>query len=192
MARQERPVDDSYYEQERIPLLSQGDIFRDVPLAYPSPAEQLLLDESEEVGVRAFLSGPLDFGPAMLITPTCSMRAQQAEGYSHPVRTLVPLLPLETFLEARVVKPDSIGLARKYDALINYMYLPPCEIEELDFSLPESFALLYMPVTLHHDFIDGNRMTQLAVDGARQLQRKLVWFDSGWLESRELFDPPMD
>jgi len=34
--------------------------------------------------------------------------------------------------------------------LINYVYLPPLEVEDLEFSMPESVALLYMPVTLHH------------------------------------------
>lgn len=95
-------------------------------------------------------------------------------------------------METGVVRADSVGLVRKYDALINYMYLPALEIEEEDFVFPESLALLYMPITLHHALIDGNRMMQLAVEGARQLHRKLVWFSSGWLESRELFDPPMD
>jgi len=73
------------------------------------------------------------------------------------------------------------------------MYLPPLEVEDLDFALPESVALLYMPVTLHHDLIDGNRVAQLAYRGAQQLHRKLVWFYSGWLEDDlDLFDPPMD
>lgn len=62
------------------------------------------------------------------------------------------------------------------------MYLPRLEIESLEFSMPESVALLYMPVTLHHAIIDGNRVSQLAYRGAQQLQRKLVWFVSGWLE----------
>lgn len=73
------------------------------------------------------------------------------------------------------------------------MYLPALEIGELEFSIPESVAFLYMPVTLHHAFLEGNRVTQLAYRGAQQLQRKLVWFYSGWLEDDlDAFDPPMD
>ena len=34
-------------------------------------------------------------------------------------------------------------------------------------------AFLYMPVTLHHAFLEGNRVSQLAYRGAQQLQRKL-------------------
>ena len=38
--------------------------------------------------------------------------------------------------------------------------------------MPESAALLYMPVTLHHVFLEGQRVSQLAYRGAQQLQRK--------------------
>ena len=81
-----RPADDEYYEHDQTELFSQGDLFRDVPLAYPTVLHEI--DEEEEhadprepedwlaVGKRRFLSGPLDFGPAMLITPTCAMSAQ--------------------------------------------------------------------------------------------------------------------
>lgn len=34
MPRPERPGDADYYERERVELFSQGDLFRDVPLAY--------------------------------------------------------------------------------------------------------------------------------------------------------------
>jgi hypothetical protein len=56
-------------------LFSQGDLFRDMPLAYPLPADELVVEE-ESGGSRRFLSGPLEFGPAMLITPSCSLGAQ--------------------------------------------------------------------------------------------------------------------
>jgi hypothetical protein len=37
------------------------------------------------------------------------------------------------------------------------------------------------------------RRSTLAYGGAQQLQRKLVWFYSGWLEEDlDVFDPPMD
>ncbi len=125
--RPERPSDADYYERERVELFSQGDLFRDVPLAYPLPADVLVVDETEGGGSRRFLSGPLEFGPAMLITP-----------------------------------------------------------------MPESAALLYMPVTLHHAFLETSRVSQLAYCGVQQLQRKLVWFYSGWLEEDlDTFDPPM-
>ena len=190
--RPDRPPDADYYERDRVELFSQGDLFRDVPLAYPLPATELVVDE-EDARSRRFLSGPLEFGPAMLITPSCSMGAQGTAGYGHPVRTLVPVLPLAELVERGVVKETALDDLRRFDHLINYMYLPPLEVDELEFSMPESVALLYMPVTLHHVFLEGQRVSQLAYRGAQQLQRKLVWFYSGWLEDDlGVFDPPMD
>jgi len=188
----ERPPDAEYYERDRVELISQGDLFRDVPLAYPLPAGELVVDEASS-GSRRFLSGPLEFGPAMLITPSCSLGAQGAEGYGHPVRTLVPVIPLAELVERGVVKETALPVVRRSDHLINYMYLPPLELDELEFAMPESVALLYMPVTLHHAFLEGQRVSQLAYRGAQQLQRKLVWFYSGWLEDDlDVFEPPMD
>jgi hypothetical protein len=157
------------------------------------PAVELLVDEEEGRGSRRFLSGPLEFGPAILITPSCSLTAQRDAGYSHPVRTLVPIVPLQPLVKQGVVKETAASDLRRFDHLINYMYLPPLEIDELEFSMPESLALLYMPVTLHHAFLEGQRVSQLAYRGAQQLRRKLVWFYSGWLEDDlDVFAPPMD
>lgn len=190
--RPERPQDAEYYERDRVELVSQGDLFRDVPLAYPLPADELVVDE-ESTGSRRFLSGPLEFGPGLLITPSCSLGAQGTPGYGHPVRTLVPVLSLAEIVGRGVVKEAALDDLRRFDHLINYMYLPPLEVDELGFSMPESVALLYMPVTLHHAFLEGQRISQLAYRGAQQLQRKLVWFYSGWLEDDlDVFDPPMD
>jgi hypothetical protein len=157
------------------------------------PASELVINDEEGRGSRRFLSGPLEFGPAMLITPSCSLAAQREAGYSHPVRTLVPVLPLKDLVGQGVIKETALNDLRRLDHLINYMYLPPLEVEELEFSIPESLAFLYMPVTVHHVFLEGQRVSQLAYRGAQQLQRKLVWFYSGWLEDDlDLFDQPMD
>ncbi|MBS1842862.1 MAG: hypothetical protein JST53_00455 [Actinobacteria bacterium] len=162
-----------------------------MPLAYPLPAEEILVDEdeSEGEGDRRFVSGPLSVGLAMLITPTCSMRAQgDAEGYAHPVRTLVPLRPVQELTELGVLDPARLRLAEKRDALINYMFVPGSS----DLGIEDSFALLYMPVTLHHKMIDEQRVTQLTYDAASQLQKKLTWHASSVLLQRDDFDPPMD
>ena len=189
--RPERPADADYYERERVELFSQGDMFRDVPLAYAMPADELV--DEERGGGRRFLSGPLEFGSAMLVTPSCSLAAQGATGYAHPVRTLLPVIPLARLLEDAIVKEAALADLRRFDHLINYMYLPPLDVDELEFSMPESVALLYMPVTLHHEFLEGQRVSQLAYRGAQQLQRKLVWFYTGWLEEvLDTFDPPMN
>ena len=191
--RPERPADADYYERDRVEIFSQGDLFRDVPLAYPLPANELVVAEAEAGGARRFLSGPLAFGPAMLTTPSCSLGAQGTAGYGHPVRTLVPVIPLAELTDRGLIKETALSDLRRFDHLINYMYLPPLDIDELEFSMPESVALLYMPVTLHHAFLEGQRVSQLAYRGAQQLHRKLVWFYSGWLEDDlDLFEPPMD
>lgn len=105
----------------------------------------------------------------------------------------MPVLPLAALVERGVVKETALDDLRRFDHLINYMYLPPLDVDELEFSMPESVAPLYMPVTLHHAFLEGQRVSQLAYRGAQQLQRKLVWFYSGWLEDDlDVFDPPMD
>jgi hypothetical protein len=58
--RPERPSDADDYEGDRVELFSQGDLFRDMPRAYPLPADELVVDE-ESGGSRRFLSGPLEF-----------------------------------------------------------------------------------------------------------------------------------
>lgn len=186
MAHERRPQG-PYFEQ-RTSLLSQGDIFRDVPLAFPSPADAIVLEDAVDTG-RSFLSGPLDYGPAMLITPTCSMRSQAlGRDYAHPVRTLVPLRPVTELIELGILDASKRGLADARDSLINYMYVP----SDSKLRLIESLALLYMPVTLHHDMVADARITQLTYDASSQLQKKLTWFASSLLADRADFDPPMD
>ena len=146
----------------------------------------MLQDETGESGIRRFLSGPFECGHAMLLSPTCSMRAQGAAGYAHPVRVLAVVRDLQELIERNVFTMEKVGLLRKYDALINYMYIPAVQ------ELAESVALLYMTVTLHHEMIADNRVTQLSYAGSQQLQRKLVWFNSGLVWPRDEFEPAMD
>jgi hypothetical protein len=184
----ERRPQGNYFE-ERRPLLSQGDIFSDIPLAYPTPADELVVSDDESHGERRFLSGPLSVGPAMLITPTCSMRAQgEGAGYAHPVRTLVPLRSVEELMSIGVLDNAKRRLAEKRDSLINYMFIPG----STELGIEESLALLYMPVTLHHEMVEDRRITQLTYDAAAQLQKKLVWHASSVLLQRQDFEPPMD
>ncbi|MGO9957029.1 MAG: hypothetical protein ACLP50_13815 [Solirubrobacteraceae bacterium] len=168
MSHEPRPPG-RYYE-ERTTLLSQGDIFDDVPLAYPTPADRVVLDEEDDSQqARRFLSGPFDTGYGILITPTCSMRAQSpGRDHAHPVRSLAPLRPIEELLKSGILDEAKLRLAASRDSLINYMYLPA----DRDRGLVESLALLYMPVTLHHDMIVDQRIAQLTLDASRQLQKK--------------------
>jgi hypothetical protein len=183
----ERRPQGPYFEQ-RGTLLSQGDLFIDVPLAYPMPADEMVVDAEEE-GARRFLSGPLSIGAALLITPTCSMRAQGGgRDYAHPVRTLVPLRPAEELSDLGILDVAKLRVAERRDSLINYLYLPASG----EFGIPESLALLYMPVTLHHDMIAETRLAQMTYEASAQLQKKLAWHSTSILLERNDFDPPMD
>jgi hypothetical protein len=69
------------------------------------------------------------------------------------------------------------------------MYLPPLPAKRF----PESLALLFEPVTLVHDLLKDNRVSQLTYDASQQLQRKLFWFMTGGAQRpRASFSPPMD
>lgn len=186
MSHERRPQGD-YYET-RTGLLSQGDVFRDVPLAYPSPAREIAVEPVDETA-RVFLSGPLDFGPAILVTPTCSMRSQTlGRDYAHPVRTLVPLRSVTELEESGVLDAAKRGLAEGRDSLISYMWIPG----DPSVGINDSLALLYMPVTVHHEMIVDNRVTQLTYDATSQLQKKLAWYATSVVLDRADFDPPMD
>jgi hypothetical protein len=159
-----RPQDEEYYAQ-RTDYVRQGDIFRDIPLGYPMPPEAV--DHSE--GKRKFISGPFEPGFGMLLSPTCVMRAQGASGYAHPVRMLAPVLSLEHLLEKKVIKQAGLENLRAYDHLISYFYLPPLPEQEF----PESLALLYAAITIHHDYLEERRVAQLSETGSIHLKYKL-------------------
>lgn len=189
MSREKRPEDSSYYRAPGGGLL-QGDIFRDIPLAYPLPADELILEGEpfEASGTRRFLSGPLEFGFAMLLTPACSMTAQGVgddELYAHPVRTIAPIQPLEDLVNTEAIKSTTVDDIRKLDHAANYMYLPANN----KLGIPESMALLYMPATMHHDIIIDQRIAQLQHEGAQQLHRKLVMYYTSWVAPRSQFEP---
>src|SRR5204863_3233210 len=101
--RPERPSDSDYYERDRVELFSQGELFRDAPLAYPLPADELVIDEDERGGSRRFLKQAprvraCDIHHAALLAGRAG-----GGGYAHPVRTLVPVLPLTELAERGVV-----------------------------------------------------------------------------------------
>jgi hypothetical protein len=165
-----RPKDEAYYEA-RTDYVRQGDLFRDVPLGYAWPPDALRHQE----GDRRFLAGPFEPGFAMLLSPTCSFTAQgEATGYSHPVRMLAPVLPLARLVGAGAIKPGSVDDLRTYDHLINYFYVPAI----LTAGMPESMALLYGSITVHHDYM-GDRIAQLSEPAAVHLKYKLTAFFAG-------------
>jgi hypothetical protein len=178
-----RPTDDAYYVEPWSENFLQGDVFKDVPLGFPMPPDALLMED----GVRRFLSGPFDAGLAMLLSPSCAIAAQgtdtAAAAYAHPARIMVPLRPVEELLAAEVVSDNNVGMLRA-DRLRNYLYLPENE------HWPESAGLLYMPITLHHDVIALQRVTQLTGSAFWHLRAKLMAFFGGFLIDPTEFGPP--
>ena len=152
--RLQRPADDDYFVEPWSDTFLQGDLFDEVPFAIPAPPDAVVIDEGE----RRFVSGPFDATPAMLISPSCLIAAQgsniPAGTFAHPARTLIPIRPIESLIEAGVVTEANLGNLRA-DRLRNYLYLPPGS------AWPESAGLLYMPITMHHDVIADSRVAQL-------------------------------
>ncbi len=173
-----RPPDEGYYA-ERSAYVRQGDLFRDIPRGYPWPADAI----THSAGARKFLSGPFDSGFGMLLTPTCSMLAQGSSGYAHPVRTLAPVVGLEQLVADGAVKPGALADLRSHDHLVNYFYLPPLDEVEM----PESLALMYAAMTIHHDFLEERRVAQLSEEAAVHLKYKLCAMYSGSLFSHADF-----
>lgn len=179
-----RPNDHEYYVDPWSETFLQGDLFKDVPLAIPAPPDAVFMAEGE----RRFLSGPFDAGLAMLISPSCAMAAQgttaTAGAYAHEARTLVPVRPVDELRAGGAVEKHNLGHLRS-DRLRNYFYLPESN------HWPESAALLYMPITVHHDVIAGDRVAQLTGLAFWHLRTKLMAFIGGYLlDPNELGDAP--
>jgi len=172
--RLQRPADDDYFVEPWSPIFLQGDLFRDVPFALPAPPDAVVIGEGE----RRFVSGPFDATLAMLISPSCVMAAQgrdvQPGMYAHPARTLVPIQPIENLVAAGAMTEANIGNLRS-DRLRSYFYVPAGP------EWPESAALLYMPITMHHDVIAETRVAQLTGTAYWHLRVKLMVFSGGFL-----------
>ncbi len=178
--RLKRPEDENYYVEPWSDTFLQGDLFDHVPLAVPAPPDAVLRVEGE----RRFLSGPFEAGPALLISPSCTIAAQGgAPGtYATPQRTLVPIRPLKELLTNAAISEENLGNLRS-DRMRNYLYLPSSSKFE------ESVALLYMPITVHHDVIAKERFAQLSGAAYWHLRVKLMAYAGGFLLDPAEFGP---
>ena len=121
----------------------------------------------------------------MLLTPTCSMIAQGSAGYAHVVRLLAPVLPLQRLIDEGAVKPGAVDDLRRRDHLVNYFYVPAIPAA----ALPESLALLYSAITVHHNYLEERRIAQLSKIAAVHLEVQdgcALW--CGGLFSHQDFD----
>jgi hypothetical protein len=182
--RLQRPDDEDYFVEPWSETFLQGDLFDEVPFAIPAPPDAVVIDEGE----RRFVSGPFDATPAMLISPSCVIAAQgsdvQAGTYAHPARTLVPIRSIDSLLEAGAITDANLGHLRS-DRLRSYFYLPKGP------AWPDSAALLYIPITMHHDVIADSRVAQLTGTAYWHLRVKLMAFSGSFLlDPAELGDVP--
>lgn len=168
-----RPDDGDYFVDPWSDTFLQGDIFADVPIGFAAPPDAVIMAEGE----RRFITGPFDTGSAILLSPSCAIAAQGAPSpgaYAHPARILAPIRPVTELLGSGAINEDNVGNLRA-DRLRNYLYLPAHD--EMD----ESAALLYMPITMHHDVIAPNRVKQLTGAAFWHLRVKLMVFFGGFL-----------
>lgn len=179
-----RPSDEEYFVAPWSESFLQGDVFKDVPVGFASPPDAVVMADGE----RRFITGPFDAGDAMLISPSCAIAAQGATAaagmYAHPVRTLVPIRPVAELLEGGAVTEQNVALLRA-DRLVNYFYLPAFG------DRPEGAALLYMPISMHHEVISEERTAQLTGPAFWQFRVKLMLFYGSFLlDPTELGEPP--
>jgi hypothetical protein len=183
-ARLKRPEDENYYVEPWSDTFLQGDLFDHVPLAVPAPPDAVLRVEGE----RHFLSGPFAAGPAMLLSPSCTIAAQGGTpgAYATPHRTLVPIRPVRELIDDGAISEENLGNLRS-DRMRNYLYLPTSS------KFKESAALLYMPITVHHDVIADDRFAQLSGVAYWHLRVKLMAYAGGFLlDPAELGPVPAD
>ena len=95
---------------------------------------------------------------------------------------MVPIRPVTDLLEQSAVTEKNVDMLR-VDRLVNYLYLPATD------KLPESAALLYMPITMHHDVIADDRCMQLSGSAFWHLKAKLMVFFGGYLVHPDEFGP---
>jgi hypothetical protein len=189
-----RPGDDAYYEA-RSPYLSQGDLLADAPMLV-LPLE-LLVEEGPEGGLVAAV--PLSQSAAVILSPTCDFRRQSIEYLAeHPDEDAYQLR--QTVVVARVMPQDvweraqvATGRSERLRQLLahdnqrQYMYLPP--IERLGASLIDFGTTWTLPLPIA---LGLERITQLALPSAQQLQFKLVQYGTAIVVQRDSLRPPMD
>lgn len=179
-----KPRDGDYFVAPWSAGFLQGDLFKDVPLGFAAPPDAVVMAEGE----RRFITGPFDAGPAMLLSPSCAIAAQGAQAeagmYAHPARIMAPIRSVDDLLQHGAVTEENVPLLRA-DRLVNYFYLPA------DGERAEGAALLYLPITVHHDVISNERTAQLTGTAFWHLRVKLMLFYGSFLlDPAELGEPP--
>ena len=146
--------------------LFAGDLFEAIPFGDQPTMLHRADDGKHFVGEVAFAYG-------LLTTPTCDMAEQRDEGQAaHPIRVLVPVLPLVAVAEQAGAVANSMKLLRSRDTLHPYMYLPPLS----GFLEEESVACLFRPSLVSDELLaePPRRVAQLQPEARRHLKVKLA------------------
>jgi hypothetical protein len=144
------PRPEGQYFGSRGHLVSQGDVFEDVPvyIAPGRPGAELDLTAAE----------------AMVLTASCYIDHRAEQLLVCPV---VPLVDLD-------LSDGVINEMREYDCHHRLMYLPGED------GRPERAGLLYKAQAIDRHVLEAcDRQSQLTADATRQLMRKLVLFFTG-------------
>lgn len=104
---------------------------------------------------------------------------------------IVPVFHLPAVAESWAKDRESkAGLARRYDGLRRYMYLPPLEDEDEEW-LADLSRITSISLKILTRLAD-NRLTQLTMVAAQQLQFKLVLAATSVFTDRAVYRPSME
>jgi len=203
-----RPRND-YYEL-RHEFLTQGDILRDVPWSLLGPTINIVEPPPEGLPVPAgYLPALIYLWPhkfGIILSDTCDFRHPRAQDiprdpgsyrspdsvYHSGFLRVAPIFPL----------PEYPGLAvdealrqriREYDHFRRLMYLPPIKDLEGKEVMPEGLVAINQADLLSLDIVRRlDRLAQLTLVGRQQLNRKLVYADTGYQVAYDRFTPDLD
>jgi hypothetical protein len=194
---------DNYFE-ERHRYLTQGDIVADLLWGQIGPEVRVVQSVPEGVAVPEGTIPILTFAHfsrfGIILSDTCDFR--------HPSATEIdqmqpgPFGPRTVyhsgFVRVAPIKPlNELGLMeevvtriRTYDHFRKLMYLPAFSGGAAAFL--ESVIMLDRADLMNLDYISRlTRVTQLTLAGRKQLNRKLVYADTGYHVSHERFNPSL-
>lgn len=204
-----RPEGD-YYEIFHD-YLTQGDIFTDVPISQLGP-ELLVLEDPPPSALPIpdtmlpVVTYVWTTGLGMVLSDTCLFRHPKASAvdanpraYGRPDSVyhngFLRVAPIFKISDCPWIPHDENVYAtmRTYDHMRRFMYLPELRDEAGLTLLSEGVVALQMADLLSLDLMRSlRRVTQLTYVARQQLNRKLVYFDTGAQAEAVDFDPDMD
>lgn len=207
---EEYPRPQGNYYETRHEFLTQGDIYSDVPWSLLGPTITVIDPPPEGLpvppGHLPALSyiWPHKFG--IILSDTCDFRHPRAQDivkdrpkyrtpdsvYHSGFLRVAPIYSLAEYtgLPAGTGVPARI---RTYDHFRRLMYLPTLRDLLGAEVIPESLIAFNQADLLSLDLLRRlNRLTQLTLLGRQQMNRKLVYADTGYQVAYDRFGPDLD